>query len=115
MSTIGIRLKTERERLGLNQTDFAKLAGYSRSAQASYERDEKTPGGEYLQKIAEHGCDILYILTGQLTEAKSISEEENKLISNYRAMDEAARLNMQAVSSAFAQQVTSGGKNKKEA
>ncbi|CDH30735.1 helix-turn-helix domain-containing protein [Xenorhabdus bovienii] len=107
MSTIGFRLKEERNRLGLNQTDFASLAGHSRGAQACYERDEKIPGGAYLQKLAEHGCDVLYILTGNRTPQPqvTISNEEQILIEHYRAMSEESRLNMQAVGSAFAQSV----------
>ncbi|CDL83865.1 helix-turn-helix domain-containing protein [Xenorhabdus szentirmaii] len=105
MYTIGFRLKEERTRLGLNQTDFANLAGYSRGAQACYERDEKVPGGAYLQKLAEHGCDVLYILTGNRTPQTqvTISNEEQTLIEYYRAMSEESRANMRAVGSAFAQ------------
>ncbi|WP_244182540.1 helix-turn-helix domain-containing protein [Xenorhabdus beddingii] len=90
--------------MGLNQTDFASLAGHSRGAQACYERDEKVPGGAYLQKLAEHGCDIFYILTGNKVPQiqATISNEEQKLIEHYRAMSKESRLNMQAVGSAFA-------------
>lgn len=51
--------------------------------------------------FAEAGADIQYILLGEvrLTE----NQEEKALLENYRAMNEAARLNMQAVSAAFAQ------------
>lgn len=38
MSDIGDRLKEVRERMGLNQTDFAKLANHGRSVQAGYEQ-----------------------------------------------------------------------------
>lgn len=107
MTTLGIRLREERTRKGLNQTDFAALAGGSRGAQAAYERDEKIPGGAYLTALAGAGVDILYVLTGQRTPAPNgivtESEEEKKLLENYRAMDEAARLNIQAVGDAFAQ------------
>lgn len=104
MSTLGERLREEREKLGLNQTDFAKLADHSRSAQAAYERDEKIPGGGYLSTLATAGIDVLYVLTGNKTPSSmdSVSMEERKLIENYRAMDEAARLNIQAVGDAFA-------------
>ncbi|MGK0684483.1 helix-turn-helix domain-containing protein [Serratia marcescens] len=105
MSTLGERLREERDRLGLNQTDFAKLADHSRSAQAAYERNEKIPGGSYLSALAVIGIDVMYILTGNKTPKTVIDEvsmEERKLIENYRAMDEAARLNMQAVSDSFA-------------
>ncbi|HGV3449032.1 TPA: helix-turn-helix domain-containing protein [Raoultella planticola] len=107
MSTFGSRLREERDKLGLNQTDFAKLAEQSRGSQAYYERDERSPDAKYLSALARIGVDILYVLTGQRTPQPdgmvTESEEEKKLIENYRAMDEAARLNIQAVGDAFAQ------------
>lgn len=107
MTSIGGRLRKERERLGLNQADFGALVGCARNTQANYERDERYPDARYLSSLAEHGVDILYILTGQQTpqpDAVTVeSEEEKKLLENYRAMDEAARLNIQAVGDAFAQ------------
>lgn len=116
MSTVGSRLREERDKLGLNQTDFAKLAGQSRGSQAYYERDERSPDAKYLSSLAELGIDVLYVLTGQKTPAPDglvvESEEEKKLLENYRAMDEAARLNIQAVGAAFAQsksKVKTGG------
>lgn len=85
MSTIGVRLKNERERLGLNQTEFAKLAGHSRSAQAGYERDEKIPGGAYLQMLADNGCDVLYILTGKKSPSiDDVNTDEIEIIKLYR-------------------------------
>ncbi|HFF8537491.1 TPA: helix-turn-helix domain-containing protein [Raoultella ornithinolytica] len=107
MTTLGYRLKEERARKGLNQTDFAALAGGSRGAQAAYERDEKIPGGSYLAALAAAGVDILYVLTGQRSPTPGVvvaeTEEEKRLLENYRAMDQAARLNIQAVGDAFAQ------------
>lgn len=86
MSDIGDRLKQERERLGLNQTDFAKLANHGRSVQAGYEQGKNIPGGAYLAAIASAGVDVLYVLTGQKTpDIKGISEEELELVKIYRA------------------------------
>lgn len=63
------------------------------------------PGGGYLSALAVIGIDVMYILTGNKipTTVDEVSMEERKLIVNYRAMDEAARLNIQAVGDAFAQ------------
>lgn len=85
MSTLGDRLREERERMGLNQTEFAKLAEGSRSAQASYERGEKIPGGGYLTAISSSGVDVLYVLTGQRTPRVGLlSTDEEELILIYR-------------------------------
>ena len=107
MVSIGERIRDERKKLQLSQADFAKLAGCSRNAQAIYERNESLPGAAYLIKLSEMGIDVQYVLIGQRTPsadgAFAESEEEKKLLENYRAMDEAARLNIQAVGNAFAQ------------
>ncbi|BBT94349.1 hypothetical protein WP8W19C03_10430 [Aeromonas veronii] len=62
--TIGCRLKEERKRLRLNQTDFAALAGVQISAQTNYENDKRQPDAKYLAAIAEAGADVGYITTG---------------------------------------------------
>ncbi|EAB3743439.1 XRE family transcriptional regulator [Salmonella enterica] len=107
MFTLGSRLKDERKRLGMNQTEFVELIGVSRGSQVAYEADKKIPGGAYLASIEKVGIDVLYVLTGKrIPKPNGLtteSPEETALLENYRAMDEAARLNMQAVSAAFAQ------------
>ena len=62
--TIGSRLKEERKRIRLNQTDFAALAGVQISAQTNYENDKRQPDAKYLAAIAAAGADVSYITTG---------------------------------------------------
>ena len=104
---IGNRLKEESERIGLSQEAFGELGGVKKLAQLKYEKGERAPDTTYLAALSVMGVDILYVLTGQRTLQPGgmvvKSEEEKKLIENYRAMDEAARLNIQAVGDAFAQ------------
>lgn len=103
---IGKRLKEERERLGFNQEDFGAIGGVKKLAQLKYEKGERAPDTTYLMALAGSGVDIVYVLTGQRSGGTVVnpqSEEEKKLLENYRAMDEAARLNIQAVGDAFAQ------------
>lgn len=64
---IGERLRKERNRLGLNQTDFGGLAGISTNAQANYENDSRSPNAKYLAALAGHGVDVGYVLTGEHT------------------------------------------------
>ncbi|MGS0741677.1 helix-turn-helix domain-containing protein [Glaciimonas sp. GG7] len=61
---IGERLKEERERLGMNQTNFAALAGVGRKTQFSYEHCARTPDANYLAAVAKAGADVGYIITG---------------------------------------------------
>lgn len=63
--SIGERLKAERERLGLNQTDFGALGGVQKQAQLKYERGDRSPDSAYLASVSEAGVDVLYVLTGQ--------------------------------------------------
>lgn len=108
MLSLHERIKEERKRLGFTQVRFAEIAGVQPTTQINYEKGTRTPDAGYLEKIGIVGADVLYIVTGQRTPPPTISVEEQRLIENYRSMDEAARLNMQAVSSAFAQSELTG-------
>lgn len=63
------RLRAERTRLGLNQTDFAALAGVTKKTQMLYEAGERVPDANYLAAIAEAGADVYFTITGQKTDA----------------------------------------------
>jgi len=63
--TFGDRLKEERKRLGLTQTEFASLGGIVKFTQLTYESGKSTPNLEYLQKLHQSGVDAYYVLTGQ--------------------------------------------------
>lgn len=65
MCTIGARLREERERLSMNQTDFAKIGGVQKRAQVNYESGERYPDASYLAAVAEAKVDVLYVLTGK--------------------------------------------------
>ena len=60
----GDRIKSERERLGFNQDDFAEKGGVSRRSQIMYEQNKTEASAGYFTKIAEIGADVSYILTG---------------------------------------------------
>ncbi|NWC62928.1 helix-turn-helix domain-containing protein [Cedecea sp. P7760] len=117
MTTLGFRLREERDRRGLNQTDFAALANGSRGAQAAYERDEKIPGGGYLMALAASGIDVLYVLTGQrIPKTGALSDDEQELIEIYRnaplAIKAAALAALTAGSSASNSIQVSGNSNR---
>lgn len=62
---ISDRLKEERLRLGLSQSDFADAGGAHRKSQGNYESGERYPDAQYLSAIAAIGADVQYIVTGQ--------------------------------------------------
>ena len=61
--SFGDRLRSERIRLGLNQSDFAALAGIKRTAQHFYETDARVPDIRYLERIQQAGADIEYLMS----------------------------------------------------
>lgn len=58
----GERLRKERERVGLNQTQLAEVAGIKRMAQSQYEKEVRSPTIRYLSAIASTGIDLHYLL-----------------------------------------------------
>lgn len=97
---IGDRLKEERERLGLNQTDFAALAGASKNTQYNYEKGGRSPDANYLAAASAAGIDVLYVLTGERrpAAAESVSAEELELVMAYRTMSDPERSVLRRIS-----------------
>ena len=90
---IGARLKEERLRLGLNQSDFAALAQVAKNTQLNYEKEERSPDASYLAALAVHGLDVLYVVTGKRlpTSADSLTTEEAAMLAHFRVLPEADR------------------------
>ncbi len=65
MDGISVRLREERESLGLSQTAFGALGSASKPSQVRYERGDRNPDATYLAAISEAGVDVLYVLTGR--------------------------------------------------
>lgn len=102
---IGERLREERDRLGLNQSDFAALGGIGRKTQFNYESGERVPDGAYLAAIAAAGADVLYILTGQRVApvAPALTRREAVLLDNYRHSSPEGQEAVERTASALAQ------------
>lgn len=64
MVSLGERLREERERLGMSQTQFGDLAQVTKKTQMLYEGDQRSPKADYLTAIASQGIDVQYVLTG---------------------------------------------------
>jgi transcriptional regulator with XRE-family HTH domain len=86
MATIFERLKEERLRLDLNQTEFGELGGVQKDAQLKYESGKRKPDTEYLSAIAAAGADVQYIVTG-IRSSAALTPDEEMLLSGYRALD----------------------------
>lgn len=62
---IGVRLKEERERLGLTQPAFAEAAGAAKRTLIEWEKGTTSPNSVQLSALAAIGVDVYYVLTGE--------------------------------------------------
>ncbi|MFU3147481.1 helix-turn-helix domain-containing protein [Pseudomonas aeruginosa] len=110
---MGERLADERKRLGYNQNDFSALAGITRKTLFGYESGERAPDALALAAWAEHGVDLLYVVTGQRQGVPApaptqeqdapLTHEERALLENFRHCSPDTRAAIKATSDALAQ------------
>ena len=89
MGGIGLRLRQERERLGLSQKSFGEIGGVEANAQGKYENGDRAPKADYLSRVAGRGVDVLYVLTGSPTPTliDNLSQIiEEKVLISYRVL-----------------------------
>ncbi|MEJ8675345.1 helix-turn-helix transcriptional regulator [Chromobacterium amazonense] len=88
--TIGDRLREERNRLGMIQADAAKACGLGYTTYLGYEKGERFPGADALQKLHEFGFDVLYVVTG-VRNGSALSNEDCSLLADLNQADEKGR------------------------
>lgn len=86
--TFGKRMREERNKLGLNQTDFGALGGLTKNTIIDYEKDIALPNTKFLLAIAAIGADVGYILTGHRSTAAGepiyiLRPDQKALLDNY--------------------------------
>lgn len=86
--TIGERLKEERSRLGLSQTDLGAAGGVGKTTQINYEKGTGTPDAKYLAAVEELGVDVLYVVTGRRIPVSDqlIAIDELEMVMNVRGL-----------------------------
>jgi transcriptional regulator with XRE-family HTH domain len=112
---IGSRLREERERLGLTQTEFAGQLGLSLNTQSNYERDRRQPDAAYLAQAVGLGVDAIYVLLGNRMDPSlamgwpegthpfaDMTAEEAYLLGNYRACTDANKQELLEASAVLA-------------
>lgn len=93
--SIGDRLRGERERMGLSQPKFAELARTTKQTLFSWESGKTAPDGFQLAAFAAAGVDVLYVLTGERSNAFPASDAaEQVLLDSYRRCQPEARVNL---------------------
>ncbi|MEQ6331505.1 helix-turn-helix domain-containing protein [Pseudomonas chengduensis] len=93
-SSLGDRLKAERERLGYTQTEFADLAGASKRSQIGWEQGRSAPDANALAAWLTEGLDVVFVLSGQRTNVAStrhLPPDEQLLLEVYQGMAAPAR------------------------
>jgi transcriptional regulator with XRE-family HTH domain len=84
MTTIGQRLKEQRDGLALSQEAFGQIAGVGKRAQINYEQGLRVPDADYLAAIAAAGCDVLYVITGRKESATPTQEQLTQFSDQHR-------------------------------
>lgn len=86
--TIGERLKEERSRLGLSQTDLGAAGGVGKTTQINYEKGAGTPDAKYLAAVEVLGVDVLYVVTGRRVPVSDqlIAIDELEMVMNVRGL-----------------------------
>jgi len=84
--SIGERIRSERERLGMSQPQFASVAGTTKQTLFSWEAGKTFPNANQMAALAEIGVDVMYVLTGQRGSPAqpALSRREAALVDNYR-------------------------------
>lgn len=85
---VGERLKEERERLGLNQTEFGALLGVSRGTQKNYELGANSLDLRYVSALEESGVDAAFVLTGKKSTplGQMFTPTEEEMIEQFRSI-----------------------------
>lgn len=85
MLSLSEKIREERKRLKLTQVQFAEVAGVQPTTQVNYEKGTRIPDAAYLEKAAEVGVDVLYVLTGKRTPVlENITNDEMEIVRLYR-------------------------------
>lgn len=106
MTTIGERLKEERDRLGLSQAALGAVGGVQKQAQLKYEKGERFPGADYLASAAKVGLDVQYVVMGERSSA-ALTADEAELLDRFRAAPLAVKA--AAIAAVTAGSMSSGG------
>lgn len=87
MSTFGQRLKSEREKKGYNQKEFADVIGVTPTRLNYWEKDKREPDFLFIRKIIDAlECDADYLLGTKYSDDQiELSSREKEMVLAYRA------------------------------
>lgn len=116
VTKLGERLREERNRMALSQEAFGAIPGVTKQAQIKYEKGERHPDTRYLAAIAAAGADVLYILTGQRSQAvpptAGLSARQRAVLDNYEHTDEEGKRHIEQAALLAAKSAASAKRGK---
>lgn len=89
--SIGSRMKTRREELGMTQTQLAEKIGVTKGAIGNYETDANSPKASMMYKIFEAlQCDANYLYQDDMFDAASVMlpEDEREILRLYKQLNQ---------------------------
>jgi transcriptional regulator with XRE-family HTH domain len=81
-----LRLREERIRIEPNQRRFADRLGITAQKQSFLENGDREIRADYLASISSLGIDILYVITGQRTEAAMLTRQTTILVDAFELL-----------------------------
>ena len=92
-TSIGSRLREERDRIGMSQDGLAVSCGVSRRTLVAWEKGDQFPNAGVLALMAGAGLDVLYVLTASRSAPmeSTLSADEQTLLNNFKKADQKAR------------------------
>lgn len=103
--SVSARLKAERERLDLSQSQMAALMGVGKTTVINWEKGASAPDAVQLGILAGAGADVLYVVTGQRSQsvptAEALPREESAWLDLYRDSTPEMRAALRAAGDAY--------------
>ncbi|WP_224964756.1 XRE family transcriptional regulator [Acinetobacter guillouiae] len=87
----GDRIRIERSRLGLSQSDFASLINKQKMAVFRYEKGERVMGQDDLEALNKAGADVWYLITGERTRSDLLTDDAKELLKLWDSIDPSQR------------------------
>lgn len=87
LQSVGNRLREERQRLGLNQTELGDKVGMTRKTQILYESGERPFDVNYMLRAHQVGLDVMYVLFGirqSEPQPNELNSDELELVKAWR-------------------------------
>lgn len=78
------RLREERVRFNLKQSEIAAYCGLNVRSWGTYERALAVPDATVIANLVELGFDIIYLFTGERASTEALSADEQILLMKYR-------------------------------